>query len=394
VAALAFDDNEYAARLERAQMALARARLDALLVTSPENMCYLAGFATPGYHVFQALVVSASRPPFLVVRNIEGDNVRAHAWVQRYYPIDTLDDPLSALAGACRAEHMEGGRIGVEVDGARLTMTRLDLLGAALPGAEFVPDAGTVDSLRAVKSEREVAYIQQAVAIAESAMVAGARALATARTDSDVAAAVHAELAAAGSEFTGSPPYVVEGRASERTHAQHSRRPLHPDGFVWMEVPASVQRYQGVCGRIAGTAVPKSTLQFFDVSVRALGAMLAALRPGVAAGEVDAAGRAVADRAGAGRYWRNRAAYSLGLSFPPGLGEGHIIDIKPRDSRRIRTGMVFHFIPILKVPEVGAVGCTETVLVTESGSRRLGRLDFAPLAPETADVSFLLGGLG
>ena len=394
MASLAFDGAEYAARVERAQAALNKARLDALLVTSPENMCYLAGFATPGYHVFQALVVPASRAPFLVVRNIEEDNVRDHAWVQRFYPINNLDDPLSALAEACREERVDGGRIGVEVDGARQAVTRLDLLSAALPRTEFVPDAGLADALRAVKSEREIDYIRQAVAIAEGAMVAGARALATARTDSEVAAAVHAELAAAGSEFTGSPPYVVEGRASERTHAQHARRPLRPDGYVWLEVPASVQRYQGVCGRIAGTAVPKATREFFDTSVCALRAMLEALRPGVAAGDVDAAGRAVADRGGAGRYWRNRAAYSLGLSFPPGLGEGHIIDIKPDDPRRIRAGMVFHFIPILKIPEVGAVGCTETVLVTEDGASRLGRLDLAPLAPETADIAFLLGGLG
>ncbi|HKX16652.1 MAG TPA: Xaa-Pro peptidase family protein [bacterium] len=380
--------------MERAQAAVAGHRLDALLVTSPENMCYLAGFATPGYHVFQALVVPASRPPFLVVRNIEEDNVKGGAWVQRFYAIDNLDAPLETLAAACAEEHVDTGRIGVEVDGARQSMTRVDLLAASLPRAEFVPDTGTVDALRAVKSPREIDCVRQAVAIAESAMVAGARVLSTARTDSDVAAAVQAELAASGSEFTGSPPYVVEGRASERTHAQHGRRPLRQDGYVWLEVPASVQRYQGVSGRIAGTAVPEVTRRFFDVSVRALEAMIEALRPGVTAGEVDAAGRTVAERAGAGPYWRNRAAYSLGLSFPPGLGEGHIIDIKPRDPRRIRAGMVFHFIPILKVPSVGAVGCTETVLAGEDGGKRLGRLDFAPLAPETADVSFLLGGLG
>ena len=394
MAPLAFDASEYAARMEQAQAAVAGHRLDALLVTSPENICYLAGFATPGYHVFQALVVPASRPPFLVVRNIEEDNVKGGAWVQRFYPIDNLDTPLDTLAAACREEHADTGQIGVEVDGARQSMTRVDLLVASFPRAEFVPDTGTVDALRAVKSPREIDYVRQAVAIAESAMVAGARALSTARTDSDVAAAVHAELAASGSEFTGSPPYVVEGRASERTHAQHGRRPLRPDGYVWLEVPASVQRYQGVSGRIAGTAVPDAARRFFDVSVRALEAMIEALRPGVTAGDVDAAGRAVAERAGAGPYWRNRAAYSLGLSFPPGLGEGHIIDIKPRDPRRIRAGMVFHFIPILKVPGIGAVGCTETVLAGEGGGKRLGRLDFAPLAPETADVSFLLGGLG
>jgi Xaa-Pro dipeptidase len=67
------------------------------------------------------------------------------------------------------------------------------------------------------------------------------------------------------------------------------------------------------------------------------------------------------------------------LSFPPGLGEGHIIDIKPRDPRPLKAGMVFHMIPIMKVPNVGAIGCTETVLVTPEGGQRLGSLEMEPL---------------
>lgn len=382
--ALAFAATEYAARMERAQQAVAKAGLDALIVTAPENICYLSGFATPGYHVFQALVVRKTGAPFLVVRNIEVDNVRDRAWVQKFYPIDNLDIALSIFADAVKAEHADKGRIGVEVDSARQSITRPDLLAELLPGPEFLPSLSLVDELRAVKSEREIAYIRQAVGMAESAVVAGARSLKTAATDSDVAAAVHATLAAAGSEYTGSPPYVVGGIGSERTHANHARRPLARTDHVWLEVSASIERYHGVCSRIAGVALPDEARRMFDASATALQAMVAAMRPSVASGDVDAAGRAAADRFGAGKYWRNRAAYSLGLSFPPGLGEGHIIDIKPRDTRPLRAGMVFHLIPILKVPGIGTIGCTDTVLVGEDGGQRLGRLAMVPLNADGA----------
>ena len=146
-----------------------------------------------------------------------------------------------------------------------------------------------------------------------------------------------------------------------------------------MEVSASIQRYHGVVSRIGGRRISDQARRYFDISVEAVRAMIAAMRDGVAGGEVDAAGRAVVDRYGYGDRWKNRAAYSLGLSFPPGLGEGHIIDIKPRDPRLLRTGMVFHMIPILKVPGVGAIGCTETVLVTPDGGERLGTLALRPL---------------
>jgi len=384
VATLAFEPSEYARRTERAQRAVAEAGLDALIVTAPENICYLSGFATPGYHVFQALVVPASRPPFLVVRNIEMDNVRAYSWVERAYPIENLDIALATLADAMQAEGAARGSVGVEVDGARQSITRLDLLSELMPAAKFVPSLGLVDAQRAVKSAREVDYIRQAMAIAGSAMLAGARSLATAATDSDVAAAVHGALAAAGSEYTGSPPYVVGTVASAQTHANHARRPLGPRDPVWLEISASVQRYHGVCARIAAREPTDEVRRYFDISAGALQAMIAAMRPGVAAGTVDAAGRAAVDRFDAGKFWKNRAAYSLGLSFPPGLGEGHIIDIKRGDPRPIQAGMVFHLIPILKVPGVGAIGCTDTVLVTEAGGERLGSVPLVALTPADA----------
>ncbi len=379
--ALAFSRDEFAARTQKVQAGIAGQDLDALVVTAPENICYLSGFWTPGYHVFQALVVPRAGEPFLVIRNIEADGVADKSWLAKYHPIDNLDHALATFAEAMRAEGLDSGRIGLEVDGARQSITRLDLLAEELPSVTWVPSVGLVDAFRAVKSDAEVAFIRRAVAMTEEAIRAAVRSLASAGTDSDVAAAVHARLATEGSEFTGSPAYVVAGAGSARTHALHAKRPIGPDDHVWLEIPASCERYHGVTSRIAGRNLSDEVRDLFDVSVSAVKAMIGTMRAGVVSGVVDAAARAVVDERGHGDKWRNRAAYSLGLSFPPGLGEGHIIDIKPRDKRILRAGMVFHLIPILKVPGVGAVGCTETVLVTDDGGQRLGNLEMRPLEP-------------
>jgi Xaa-Pro dipeptidase len=378
--ALAFSNAEYGERIDHVQSALLEAGLDALVVTSPENICYLSGFWTPGYHVFQAMVVRKAGDPFLVVRNIELDNLKTKAWVDRYYLVNNLDLAIETFIEALRAETVISGRVGLEVDGARQAVLRSDILSQALPDISWVPTFDIVDRFRAVKSDAEIAYIRQAVEIAEGALLAGATAIPSSATDSDVAAAVAGRLAGGGSEFTGSPPYVVAGPASALTHAVHAGRPLKAEEPIWLEVSASVQRYHGVSSRIGATdRLPESVLKYSDVSAAALTAMVAAMRPGGTAGSVDAAGRAVIDKAGMADLWKNRAAYSLGLSFPPGLGEGHIIDIKPNDQRLLKAGMVFHMIPILKVPGVGSIACTDTVLVTEDGGERLGKLDLVPL---------------
>lgn len=377
---LAFSSAEFGKRMERVQKALGNAGLDALVVTSPENICYLSGFWTPGYHVFQALVVRKDEDPFLVVRNIELDSLNTKSWIDRYYLVNNLDLAIETFVDALKAEGLVAGEVGLEVDGARQAMLRSDLLSAALPNITWMPTLDIVDRFRAVKSDAEIAYIRQAVEIAESALLAGARAIPTSATDSDVAAAVAGRLASGGSEFTGSPPYVVTGPASALTHSVHAGRRLRADEPIWMEVSASVQRYHGVSSRIGATdKLPGDIRKYSDVSAAALAAMVAEMRPGVTAGSIDAAGRAVVEKAGLSELWKNRAAYSLGLSFPPGLGEGHIIDIKPNDLRVLEAGMVFHMIPILKVPGVASIACTETVLVTPDGGERLGKLDLLPL---------------
>lgn len=379
---LAFSEAEFSARLDNVRGVLAASGLDALVVTMPENICYLSGFWTPGYHVFQALVVRRKGEPFLVVRNIEVDSVRTKSCVQRHYLVNNLDLALDTFVDALREEGVVSGTVGLEVDGARQAMLRTDRLIEALPSVTWVPTLDIVDQFRAVKSDAEIAYIRQSVAMAEQALVAGAKSLAWSATDNDVAAAVHGELARSGSEFTGSPPYVVAGPASALTHSLHAGRPLRADEPVWLEVSASTMRYHGVASRVGGTdQLPDRVRALSDVSAAALTAMVKAMRPGLAAGEVDAAGRAVAENAGVRDLWKNRAAYSLGLSFPPGLGEGHIIDIKPGDTRPLKAGMVFHMIPILKVPGLGSIACTDTVLVTPEGGERLGRLDLVPLTP-------------
>lgn len=367
---LAYPLSEYEGRVARCRTAMEARGLDALLVTAPENICYLSGFTTPGYHVFQGLVVPLRGEPFMVLRNIEVDNVHLHSWLTDVDEIADLDRPDETLVPALTRRLGSGARLGFDDTSASLPPALLTRIATGLVGTELVPSGGLVESLRVVKSERELDYIRQAVGIAETALLAGVRALAGAATDSEVAGLVQASLMTQGCEFTGSPAYVVGNAASADAHALHDRRPLGDGSALWLEISASVQRYHACVSRTAfrGTPPPVA-VEAFDASRQALEAMIAAAADGVTAGEVDAAGRAVVRELGFADTWKNRAAYSIGLSFPPGLGEGHIMDIKPGDARVLRAGMTFHLIPILKVPGVAALGCTETIVVGErSGS--------------------------
>src|SRR5690625_691122 len=71
------------------------------------------------------------------------------------------------------------------------------------------------------------------------------------------------------------------------------------------------------------------------------------LKPGIKSGDRDEVCRDTIKSYGFGEYFHNRTGYSIGIGYPPGWGEGHIMDLKPYDEREVVEGMTFHLVPLL-----------------------------------------------
>ena len=81
--------------------------------------------------------------------------------------------------------------------------------------------------------------------------------------------------------------------------------------------------------------------------------------------------RAVIDDANIGYKQGRRIAYGIGIAFPPGWDEGDIFSINIDEERPLEPGMVFHLITTMRPKGLGAIGSSDTVLVTESGIETL-----------------------
>jgi Xaa-Pro dipeptidase len=363
-----FSTDEYRDRLVRVRSAMQARDIDLLLVTSPENIYYLTGYRTTGYYIYQALVVPLSGDPQFVVRKLEYPNVQALSWIKSGSVVADTEDPLNTTA-AC-IETLGGARasIGFEDQSFFLPAAIIDGLRARLSGARFSPASGVVERSRMIKSPREIEYVRRAAKAAVAGIEAGFEAIRPGRTENEIAGVVYAALASAGSEYPSSQPYVVTGPRSALGHASFERNEIKSGHIVFMEVGASWYRYGGAIMRTVSVGAPSSELRkAADAVLGALEALLSAVRPGVTSGEIDRAGRSVVERAGLGQYWLHRTGYSIGIGFPPGWGEGHIIDLKPGDPRPLQPGMSFHTVPMIGIPGLGAIGFSETWVVTESG---------------------------
>jgi Xaa-Pro dipeptidase len=371
---LAFPVADYRERLRRVRSVMADRQLDGLLVHTPENICYLTGYQTTGYYMFQMLVVPTGGDPTLVTRLIERTNVDGFAWLDDAVAYADTDDPLAVTAGVVAALGLARGRLGVERSGWFLSLDHYRRLGTLLANAELVDGSGIVEQERAVKSPAEIACIREAAALADLGVQAAVEASAPGRTEQSVAARVHRVMIEQGSEYAGLPLFIASGHRTLLTHATWSDKRLDPGDNVILELAGVVARYAAPIYRTLSIGPPSEKLaRSSAIAVRMLEAVIEAIRPGVTAHDVDAAAKQAASREGMARAVKKRAGYSVGLNFPPDWGEGNFLEVREGDRTVLRPGMVFHLPQTCRAEGYPPAAASETVLVTETGQEVLTR---------------------
>ena len=95
------------------------------------------------------------------------------------------------------------------------------------------------------------------------------------------------------------------------------------------------------------------------------------MRPGVPARDVFELARAAIDDSNVDYKQGRRVAYGIGIAFPPGWDEGDIFSINVDEERPLQSGMTFHLITTMRPTGLGAIGNSDTVLVTDDGVETL-----------------------
>ncbi|WP_404294932.1 M24 family metallopeptidase (plasmid) [Microvirga sp. RSM25] len=366
---LPFTPAEFNARLTACRQAMSERGIDYLVLNSPENIYYLSGFITRGYYVFQALVVTHTSEPILVVRRYEQANVERLSYYRNAAIWQDTDVPAEVLARTLADLGAAGRTVGVDANSVFFPVSAYETLRAALPGSSFLNGSAVLEKSRAIKSPQEIAYIRRAAEALSAGFRAAHEAARPGRTENDVAAAFHHAAISAGSEYMGGPPYIAAGPRTALPHATWAGRRIERGDLVFIEGSGNWKRYSAAMMRTWCMGKPSDSVRrAADTSIAALDAAIAAIKPGVTSGEVDAACRGTVARAGLAHAFIHRTGYSVGVGICPGWGEGWVMDLKEGDSRVLQPGMVFHIVPVLFPEPDVSVGFSATVLVTNAGA--------------------------
>ena len=368
-----FPHDEFQLRLEGVRTRMDERGLDALLLTTPENVYYLSGYQTPGYYFFLGLIVPLKGDPVLVPPPHEESLVAAYSIVEDYRVFRDTEDPITGVAGVLEGLGLGSASIGVEYESWFLKIRDYMRLRAALPDATLHDGSGIVEMGRLIKSEREIGYMREAAEIAQAGVAAGLDAVAEGATERDLASEVVRTQVMAGSEYSGLPPFITSGEQhSMQVHSTWSDRTIGDGDVVFFEVPGVVNRYHAALTRAAFVGEPPELLvRGSEVNRDALRLAKERIRPGTSASEAFEAARQRIDDADVPYVQGRRIAYGIGTAFPPGWDEGHIFSINANEHRPFHQGMTFHVITTMRLPGLGAIGCSDTVLVTEDGCETL-----------------------
>lgn len=353
-------------RLNRLASLMKDQSLEAVAINPGPTLIYLTGLH---FHLSErpaVLLFSPQTDPVLILPELEaGKTVGLDIPIQ---PFAYGENPVSwpeVFRKACESIGLKHQAIGVEP--TRFRFLELNLLQSALPEARFISAESVLVSLRIQKDEQEVKAMRKAVQIAQTAFEKTLPTVKIGVSEREIAAELSLQLLRAGSdtEFPFSP-IIASGPNSANPHAVPTDRKLQPGDLIVIDWGATYEGYISDLTRtVAIGPVDPEFAQIAAVVLEANAAGRAESRPGISAGSIDKATRAVIDRANYGPYFMHRTGHGIGM-------EGHEAPYIFGDNNLTLTpGMAYTVEPGIYLPGRGGVRIEDNVVITENGAEVL-----------------------
>lgn len=374
---MTFPAEEYVRRMDELRLRMVERRLDAVIISDPENIMYLTDYQTTGYSFFQALVVPLELEPFMITRALEESNVIHRTWVEITRPFSDTGDAIQLLVDALKEFKLDDKRIGYERNSYFFPAYQQDRIHTTLYHAKLVDCFGIVEEGRRCKSDYEIEIMKKAAIATEVGMKAGLDACRAGVSENEIGAAISYAMFSAGGEAPAVMPYVTSGPRTLIGHASWEGRTVQAGEHVFLEVGGCYRRYHTAMMRTALTGPMTDSLYHAQERMKmALAALHETAEPGLTVSDLDNLMRKIITDNQVGATLITRAGYSIGIAFPPSWDEGYILSIKQGDCTVLEKGMTFHIIPWMwGVDGNKTCGISDTIYITEDGCKSFFSMD-------------------
>ncbi|MCB1337145.1 MAG: M24 family metallopeptidase [Maritimibacter sp.] len=376
-----FSAAEYARRLKITRAAMAKAGVDALVVTDPSNIAWLTGYDGWSFYTHQAAILGMEGEPVWWGRRMDMFGGRRTCWMSDdnivgyadHFVQSTVYHPMQDLAAHLDRLGFAAARIGVEMENYYYSAKAHAVLAEALPGARLVDATALVNWQRLVKSEEELVFIRKAAAISSKVVgVALDRAAPGVRKNELVADIAHAAITGIGEDWGDYPaivPLTPSGLDATAAHLTWNGDRMREGEATFFELSGCYRRYHAPLCRTVFLGRPSDEMRRVEAAqLEGIEAGLDAARAGNRTCDIANAFMTVLAKHGIER--QGRMGYPVGLSYPPDWGE-RTASIRTEDETVLEPGMVFHFMPALWMDDWG-LETTETIVIRDGAPEVLG----------------------
>jgi Xaa-Pro aminopeptidase len=373
---------EIARRIERLRKEMAARSIDIFYVGLSSDLEYLTGVERPLSHygklrfwagwIVGAIIGPSGLPTLMVTRHLTNGHLNElGAPIQNVEMrvVSETDDPCAAIADEVRRQlGGEPHRIALNTD-APVDLA-LNLQGI-FPTAELGIDAEVLPTLRAVKSNAELAAMAAACALVDQVFEESLQVIRSTMTEIELAKWIDSrlmDLGAIGTSFrtdiwTMGPTEVrpVKERVSQRS--------IGTNTSLNFDYGAGFRGYCSDFGRtVYMGSTPDRYREAYALVIACQEAGARALKPGVPASEVDRTARKVIQDAGYGEWFWHRLGHAIGKD----THESPFLDVV--DDTPLQNGMCFTIEPSIFIP--GEFGCRveDVFVVTPGGGKRLNKV--------------------
>jgi ectoine hydrolase len=375
---LPFSREEFADRLAKTRKAMETAGVDVLIVSDPSNMSWLTGYDAWSFYVHQCVLVGPDGDPVWFGRGQDGNGATRTTYLSDadiigypdHYVQSTERHPMDYLSARIEDRGWSGMRIGVEMDNYWFSAAAFASLQKNLPNARFSDATALVNWQRAVKSARELEYMQNAARLVERMHSVIFEKCAPGYRKCDLVADIYeaglrfdAERGFGG-DYPAIVPLLPSGEAASAPHLTWDDKPMVAGEGTFFEIAGVYKRYHCPLSRTVFLGKPTQT--FIDAEKAVLEGMeagLEAARAGNLGEDIAKAFFAVLNKYGIEKD--NRTGYPIGISYPPDWGE-RTMSLRPGDKTVLQENMTFHFMTGLWMDDWG-FEITESIVIGENG---------------------------
>ncbi len=258
-------------------------------------------------------------------------------------------------------------RLGVE-GGISFSLTQSLREKAGVEEFRVIDDA--IRDLRVVKTQEEIAVIEAACRIADTAMMVAIEEISAGKREREIAARMEYVMKMNGAEKVAFDTIIASGPRSALPHGVASDKRIEKGELVVIDEGALYQHYHSDMTRTIVVGSPnEKQREIYEIVLEAQRKGVEAARPGITAKELDSIVRGVIAEYSYGDYFIHSTGHGVGLQIHEWPR------VSQQDETVLKPGMVITVEPGIYIPKFGGVRIEDTIVITENGARRLTKTE-------------------